>query len=84
VQLYSAFWKRSPFTTTAAAPTVERSAQWLLPEDQMAVMTSVASAPRCCQYLAPLSNGVLVVKAWPSDEWAVTLPGALLGSMLIV
>jgi hypothetical protein len=53
------------------------------PLDQM-VMLALDAAPRSSQYLAPLSNAVLVVSEWPSDEWAVTLPGALLGSMLIV
>jgi hypothetical protein len=47
-------------------------------------MAALDGAPRDCQYLALLNSGVLVVSEWPSLDVAVTLPGALLGSTLIV
>jgi len=63
---------------------VLRSAQFSEPLDQTVVMVALDGAPALSQWRPPSRSGVVVVVVWPSDEAAVTLPGVLLGSTLIV
>jgi hypothetical protein len=60
---------------------VLRSDQWPGPLDHTVTMAAVEGAPSCCQCLAPLNSGVLVVSEWPSLDVAVTLPGVGLAQL---
>jgi hypothetical protein len=67
---------------STSSPVLEEGGVFLLAPRHRLV--AVAGAPRACQYRAPSRRGMEVVKVWPSEDLAVTLPGRVLGATVIV